>query len=336
MPLHAVLVSGPIGPDTIDLPGEPARLREAVQGLRDLTRQLGQVSEQLQQANPPQGSRGRTVLALSRGAQRAGTALEADARQLGELADSIEAAADALAQGQDGLDGLRQRWRAARQGLRQALQDAKGGPHDPGALIRRIDAHTAEPHDAQFRRQAGLSFTDGGGGAQAEAMLLEQGGALQQAIGEYRREVRGIVDEYADLMQKAKNADNDVDRRLPRRAEASLGAVRGDGSGEPSPEISSPEAVQSLGEQLLDAAKALGQAADRLEDIRLAIRAGRMLPEEERVGSNNGFKRDWTEHLESVRESLTAGRRAADTAADRLRQADDDSAADIRQALRGH
>jgi hypothetical protein len=213
MPVHAALVSGPVGPDTIDLPGEPSRLREAVQGLRDVTRQVETVSQQLQQADPPQGGRGRTVLALSRGAQRAGTALEADARQLGELADSIESAADALAQGQDGLDGPRQRWRAARQGIRQASQDAKGGPQEPGALIRRIDAEPAE----------------------------------------------------------------------------------------------------------------------RLKDIRLAIRAGRMLPEEERNDSNNGFERDWTQHLESVRESLTAGRRAAD----RLRQVDDDSAADIRQALRG-
>ena len=83
-----------------------------------------------------------------------------------------------------------------------------------------------------------------------------------------------------------------------------------------------------------DAAQTLGRAADRLEDVRLAIRSGRMLPEDERVGSNDGFKRDWTEHFDALREGLNATRRAADAAAERLRQIDLDSAADIRQALR--
>ena len=83
-----------------------------------------------------------------------------------------------------------------------------------------------------------------------------------------------------------------------------------------------------------EAAQTLQRAVDQLEDVRLAVRAGRMLPDDERTGSNDGFKRDWTEHLDGVRESLQAGRRAADAAVERLRQIDADGAGDIRQALR--
>lgn len=337
MTVNATLMSGPIGPDSIDLPGEPARLRDAVQHLRDLAGQVDQTGQQLQQADPPEGRRGRTVLAMSRGARRTGKVLEADARQLGELADALDAAADALAQGQGGVDDVRQRWRQAREVLRNALSGAKDGAPDAGTIMHRIDAGAAGPHAAQFQQQAGLQFVDdGSGGAHAEAMLLEQGGPVQQAIADYRRDVHGFVDEYADLMQKAKSADREVEDRLPRRPSSDF--ADGDG-GDDDPDqqhVSAPGAVQSLGEELHDAAQTLNQAGDRLEDIRLAVRAGRMLPEDERVGSNEGFKRDWDEHFDALREALVATRRAADTVAQRLRQIDDDGASDIHQGLRDH
>ena len=337
MTTNATLVSGPIGPDTIGLPGEPSRLRDAAQGLHELARQVEQTGQQLQRADPPEGARGRTVLALSRGAQRIGSVLEADARQLGGLADAIDTAADALAQGQDGVDGLRQRWRQARETFRSTLDSAKDGPKDVGALMHRIDATASEPHENQFRQQAGLTFLDGGGGAAgADAMLLEQGGRVQQAIADYRRETRAVVDDLADLMQRAKNADREVEDRLPRRSEAHLSAAgpAGDGDDPGHADVSAPSAVQTVGEAVQDAAQTLQRAVDQLEDVRLAVRAGRMLPDDERTGSNDGFKRDWTEHLDGLRESLQAGRRAADTAVERLRQIDADGAGDIRQALR--
>lgn len=336
MTTHASLVSGPIGPDTIGLPGEPSRLRDAAQGLRDLGRQVEQTGQQLQQADPPQGAKGRAVVALSRGAQRIGSALEADARQLGGLADALDGAADALAQGQDGVDDLRQRWRQARETFRSTLDGAKDGPKDVGGLMHSIDAAAAEPHENQFRQQAGLSFLGGGGGG-AHAMLLEQGGRVQQAIADYRRDTRAVVDELAGLMQRASNADREVEERLPRRVETHLSAApagSGDGDDPDHQEVSAPAAVQTVGDAVQEAAQNLRRAVDQLDDVRLAIRAGRMLPDDERVGSNDGFKRDWTEHLESLRESLQAGRRAADAAVERLRQIDAEGAGDIRQALR--
>lgn len=338
MTVHASLVSGPIGPDAIDLPGEPARLRSASQELRELARQVEQVGQQLQQVNPPEGARGRTATAMSRGARNTAQVLEADAQQLGELADALDGAADSLADGQGGLDALRQRWRTARESFRGALQGGKHGTQDPGELMRRIDANASEQHETQFQRQAGLTFLGGGGGGgpQAEAMLVDAGGEIQQAVAEYRREVRGIVDEFAGLMQKAKTSDNDLDARLPRRAGTAFAQQLGDTDGEDPDHanVSAPGTVQSIGAEMQDAAQTLARAADRLEDIRLAIRAGRMLPEDERMGSNDGFHRDWTDHFDSLREGLNATRRAGDAAAERLRQIDLDSAADIRQALR--
>ncbi len=338
MTVNASLVFGPIGPDTIDLPGEPSRLRAASQDLRELARQVEQVAQQLQQVNPPQGARGRTATALSRGARNTAQVLEADAQQLESLADAIDGAAESLADGQGSIDALRQRWRTARESFRGSLQGAKhGASEDPGELMRRIDANVAEPHETQFQRQAGLAFLGGGGGGpQAEAMLVDTGGEVQQAVAEYGREVRGIVEEFAGLMQKARNADQDVEPRLPRRAASAFAQPAGDSDGaDPDHEnVSAPGTVQSIGAAMQDAAQSLGRAAESLEDIRLAIRSGRMLPDDERAGSNDGFEHDWTEHFDSVRAGLNATRRAADSAAERLRQIDLDSAADIRQALR--
>ncbi|MEJ7633410.1 hypothetical protein [Aeromicrobium sp.] len=336
MTMHATLVSGPIGPDTIDIPGEPTQLRNAVQGLRGLCRQIEQASNQLKQANPSDSDRGRIVLALSGAAQRTGRVLDADSQQLDSLADAIDHAADVLTSSQGGVDDLRRRWRSSRDAFRDALHGHKNAPDNVEALIHRIDSDASESHEGQFKQQAGLTFANvGGGGARPDAMLLEEDGAVDQAITAYRHDVRSIVDEFAELMQKTKNADNQLDEKLPRHSSAALSEVEHDGgSGPDHHTISGPGAVRSIGEELGQGAHTIEQASQRLEDIRLAIRAGRMLPDDDRVGSNDGFKRDWTEHFDKLKHSLTAARRAADGAADRLRDADENGAADVRQALR--
>lgn len=335
MTLHSELVSGPIGPDTIAIPGDPAQLRSAVQGLRGLCRQVDQAGHQLKQANPPDGDRGRIVLAMSRAAQRTGRGLDADSQQLGALADSLDHAADVLSASLDGVDDLRRRWRQARDTLRDSLHGRKNAPPDIEALIHHIDSDVAASHMTQLKRQAGLTFLDGGGGpAREHAMLLEEGSPVDQAITAYRHAARGLVDEYAELVQKAKTADNQVDEKLPRHANVALVETDAHDDGPDHHNVSRPAAVQSIGDQLQEGARLLDQAEQRLEDIRLAIRAGRMQPDDERVGSNDGFKRDWSDHFDKIRHTLNALRRAGDTAADRLRDADENGASDIRQALR--
>lgn len=332
MTLHAELVSGPIGPDTIGVPGDPAQLRNAVQGLRGLCRQLDQASQLLKQANPPDGDRGRVVLALSRAAQRTGRGLDADSQQLDALADAIDHAADVLSSSIDGTDDVKRRWRQARDTLRDSLHGRKNAPPNIEALIHSIDSEVADSHLTQLKRQAGMTFLDGG--PREHAMLVEDGSPVDQAITAYRHAARGLIDEYADLVQKAKTADNPVDEKLPRHANVTLSEVDGQDDGPDHHTISGPGAVRTIGDQLQEGARVLDQAENRLEDIRLAIRAGRMLPDDERVGSNDGFKRDWTDHFDKVRHTLNALRRAGDAAADRLRDADENGAADVRQALR--
>jgi hypothetical protein len=334
MTLHAEFVAGPIGPDTIRIPGQPAQLRSAVQGLRGLCRQVDQASDQLKQANPPDGERGRIVLALSHAAQRTGRTLDADSQQLEALADAIDHAADVLTHSQDGVDDLSRRWRQARDAFRDALHGHKNAPANVEALIHHIDSDAAGAHLTQLKRQAGVTFADGSGGAHAQAMLLEDGSAVEQAITAYRHTVRGLVDEYADLVQKAKTADNQVDEKLPRHTNAAFEEAESHDDSSAQHTISGPAAVRAVGDAIHEGARTLDQAEHRLEDIRLAIRAGRMLPDDERVGSNDGFKRDWTDHFDQVRHMLNAARRAGDLAADRLRDADDHGAADVRQALR--
>jgi hypothetical protein len=336
MTLHAELVSGPIGPDTIRVPGDPAQLRTAVQGLRGLCRQVDQASHLLKQANAPDGERGRIVLALSRAAQRTGRSLDADSQQLEALADAIDHAADVLSSSIDGADDVKRRWKQARDTLRESVHGRKNAPPDLEALIHGIDSEVAESHLTQLKRQAGMTFLDGGGGRPREhAMLLEEGSPVDQAITAYRHAARGLVDEYADLVQKAKTADNPVDEKLPRHANVGISEVdNGNDDGPDHHNVSGPAAVRTIGDQLQEGARVLDQAENRLEDIRLAIRAGRMQPDDERVGSNDGFKRDWTDHFDKIRHTLNALRRAGDTAADRLRDADENGAADVRQALR--
>ncbi|MFC5679001.1 hypothetical protein [Aeromicrobium endophyticum] len=335
MTLHAELVSGPIGPDTIRVPGDPAQLRNAVQGLRGLSRQVDQASHLLKQANPPDGERGRIVLALSRAAQRTGRTLDADSQQLDALADAIDHAADVLSSSIDGAEDVKRRWKQARDTLRDSVHGHKNAPPNIEALIHGIDSEAAESHLTQLKRQAGMTFLDGGAGQPREhAMLLEEGSPVDQAITAYRHAARGLVDEYAELVQKAKTADNPVDEKLPRHANVSISEVDTHDDGPDHHNVSGPGAVRSIGDQLQEGTRVLDQAENRLEDVRLAIRAGRMQPDDERVGSNDGFKRDWTDHFDKLRHTLNALRRAGDVAADRLRDADENGAADVRQALR--
>ncbi|WP_156464604.1 hypothetical protein [Aeromicrobium sp. Root495] len=338
MTMHATAwATGPIGPETIALPGETQQLRNAVQGIRGLCRQVEQAANQLKQANPPEGQNGKAVTALSRAAQRTGRQLEADSQQLERLGDAIDHASDVLGNAQQGVDDLKRRWRDARETFRDALHGAKNAPKDVGALIHSVDADVSDGHGAQFKRQAGLQFTSVGQG-QAHAMLVQDGSKIEHAITAYRHAARSIVDEYSDLMQKVKNADEKLAEKLPRQrdhATAEAQEMNGhEGGGNDHQGISAPAGIRSVAEEIHAAAQTIDQAAHRLEDIRLAIRAGRMLPEDERVGSNDGFKRDWDEHFDKVRHQLNGARRAADHVADRLRDADENGAADIRQALR--
>lgn len=360
MPVEAHMIQGPLGPDTIQIPGDPQRLARAIQGLTDLIQQLGDAGEQLRQADAPEDARGRTVKALSNIAGRTGRTLQGDTKKLQDLLDALQHESDVLTDAQGGLDDLRRRWRDARQDLRQALDDDRSrkareaadhqgghgdgrgdrprqdGPDlDPQEIIRGIDAQIAQQSSGPLERLAGLQFMDPRGGGEG-AFLVD--GPADQAIRTYRQQANGVVDDFVESIRRVHRADEKLAELLPRHDDKAFAAAEPTDEAAEAPEvqvISRPGAISKVNQEVEAAARALTESAGGIREIRLAMREGRMTPDDERIGSMEGFQRTWNEHLDELREDLDHARKAAGEVADRLREIDDTGARDVRRASRG-
>lgn len=362
MALEAQLMVGAIAPDTIQIPGEPQRLRRAAESLRDLCQQLDDVGKQLRHADAPEDTRGSTVRSLSRVAGRTGQTLQADSDTLRQLCDAVQHQADLLSDAHGRLDELRATWRQARHDLRDAVQgdqnrrqaaqsddeaNGAGGKastasakHDPepidvSALIHDIDAEAAEKHGQAISRLSGIHFSGDGGKQQSAAMLVD--GDLDRAMTTYRHQVDQVLDDLTESMRRVHRADEQMSEHLHRSgtAVAQANAANLDESPTEQPQvISSPEDIRSVAQTVRQAAQSLDQAAGQLREIRLGIREGRMLPDDERIGSSDGFQRSWTEHFDELREDLNHARTAGIQIADRLREIDDNGARDVRRSGR--
>lgn len=361
MAVEAQLVVGPIGPDTIQIPGEPQRLRRAAESLRDLCQQLDDVGQQLRRADAPEGGRGRTVRSLSRVAGRTGQTLQADSDTLRQLGDAVQHQAELLSQAHDHLDELRATWRQARHDLRDAVQgdqnrrqaadadheaSAAGGraaggakheqePLNVSALIHDLDAEAAAKHGQAITGLSGIHFDGAGGTQQTRAMLVD--GDLDRALTTYRHQVEQVLADLTESMRRVHRADEEMAQHLRRNDTAVAQAHLADGDGTAAgqaPAISSPEDIRSVAQQVRQAAQSIDQAADQLREIRLGIREGRMLPDDDRIGSSDGFQRSWTAHFDDLRQDLNHARTAGIRIADRLREIDDDGARDVHRSGR--
>ncbi|WP_188778235.1 hypothetical protein [Marmoricola endophyticus] len=370
--LEAELASGPIGPDTLRLPGAPARLRSASQGLQDLVGVVDRVGQRLRQANPQGEAPGKVLRALSHVAQRAGAVLDDDTHTLRELADALDHESEVLRDAQSGtLPELRSRWHAARVDLAEAVATdarqssdevtghATGGhgsghgahgarvvaeplgtaheqkPHDALQLARDIDNQVLDEYEHMFRHWLGDTFREPGGAHSAQAMLV--GGALEEGIRRYRHTVRGILESWADAVRRVEHTDQQVATKLPHqpKAQATAHLVQfHEAGGQQQNGVSSPTEIQQLAQELQEARSGLSHAANRLDAIRLDIRGGRMLPHGERIGSNDGFRRDWEAHFDDLRDTLTAVGHRSDEVLNRIRHLEEESAQDIRRAGR--
>ena len=345
MAVEAHLVSGPIGPDTIAIPGDPGRLGKSADGLREMCTTLGEVSDQLQKSAAAEDKRGRTMKSLIRVAGRTAQVLQGDADRLQELGDAVQHQADALTEALNDLDDLRGRWRQARHELRDALDGEErkraaaaqddgagggkghGGGHDDqpinaSAVIHDIDGDVADEHQGAIRRLTGLEFAPGGGG-QSGAMLVD--GEIDQAMTTYRREVRQILDQYTESIRRVHRADEAMAEHLPRTDRATLSMQDDDDADEPNA-ISGPQDIESVAEEAQQASQALDRATNELREIRLGIREGRMLPDDDRIGSSDGFQRTWTEHFDDLREDLNHARKSGGEVAAQLREIDHNGA----------
>lgn len=352
MPVEAQLMAGPIGPDTIQVPGDPQRLRRAADGLGDMCQQLEEIGDRLRHADADEGRRGRTVRALSRVAGRTGRILQSDADTLQHLADAVQREADLLADAHASLDDLRSTWRRAREELREAVRgeqsrrgdDGPGARHDRGhrddepvdveALIAAVDGDVGDQHEAVISRLSGLHFS-GGGPRRPHASAMVVDGEIDRAVSTYRRHVDRVLDELTETMRRVHRADEELADLLRREETAQIRAQRADdGATEDGDAVSAPQDIRAVAEQVQQSARQIDHAAGQLRDIRLAIREGRMLPDDERAGSSDGFQRSWTQHLDELREDLDHARRAGDDIASRLAELDHEGARSVRRSGR--
>lgn len=357
MPVEAQLMVGPMGPDTVQIPGEPQRLRQAASTLRELCQRIDDIGKQLRNADAPEGKRGRTVRSLSRIAGVTGRTLQADADALTQLGDAVQHQADLLADAHGNLDQLRSRWRQARQELRAALEGEQGkreakkaadhdgkqggggsqddSPLNIAALIRSVDSDVADKHEQAIQRLSGVHYGPGGSGGEG-AMLVD--GEVDRAMTQYRHQVDSLLEELTESMRRVHRADEDMAEHLPRKEKSVLVAEQanldGDTAGQPNV-VSGPEDIRMVAQDVQDAAQSIDQVADQLREIRLGIREGRMLPDDERIGSSDGFQRTWTQHFDDLREDLNHARRAGAEVADRLAEIDQNGARDVRRSGRG-
>ncbi|MFO6453970.1 MULTISPECIES: hypothetical protein [unclassified Aeromicrobium] len=362
-------------PDSLDVPGDPDRLRHGAEKLQDLVTELTDVGKRLREADAPQETRGPTVRAMSRVAGTLGQVLEADADQLSDLVELVRRQAERMTDALGTLDETRRRWRQARQDLRdqvgdlneqaarehreaereraerrereRAEKDRNGGggggadrdherrepepPTEATDLIRMADQQVLNQVEGPLRRLAGLEFTDRHGSV---AIMLD--GKADQIAERYRQTVQAIFDELVEALRGVNRLDNQLVEQLPRQQKAIAGPVTsGDDRSTPDPtRLSRPDDIASVGEELQDCARALDTAGERLQEIRLAIREGRLTPEDERIGSMNGFERTWKEHLQEVREDLNHARKASADIARELRELDERGAREVRRSFR--
>lgn len=357
MPVEAQLMVGPIGPDTIAIPGEPQRLRQAASTLRELCQRIDDIGKQLRNADAPEGKRGRTVRSLSRIAGVTGRTLQADADALTQLGDAVQHQADLLTDAHGNLDQLRSRWRQARQELRATLEGEQGkrdarksadpdgkqggngrqddSPINIAAVIRSIDSDVADKHEQAIVRLSGVSYGNIGGSDKEHAMLVD--GEIDRAMNQYRHQVDSLLEELTESMRRVHRADEDMAEHLPRREKSVLAAEQLDTDGATNDQpnvISGPEDIRMVAQDVRDAAQSINQVSDQLREIRLGIREGRMLPDDERIGSSDGFQRTWNQHFDDLREDLNHARRAGVEVADRLAEIDQNGARDVRRAGR--
>ncbi|WP_286928215.1 MULTISPECIES: putative T7SS-secreted protein [Aeromicrobium] len=204
-------------------------------------------------------------------------------------------------------------------------------PTEAAQLIRAMDQQVLNQVDGPLRRLAGLEFTDRHG---AVAMAMD--GKADQIAERYRQSVQAIFDDIVEALRQVHRVDEQLVEQLPRREKA-LVAVAQTPDQQTAPDltrVSRPEDLTTVGEQLQECAQALNRADEQIPDIRIAIREGRMTPEDEQIGSMNGFQRTWKEHLDQVREDLNHARKAGDEIARELRELDERGAREVRRAFR--
>lgn len=161
-----LIISGPLSPDAVRLPGAPSNLKLTVQSLAEVVADLKNVSQIYKQANPESPTSGRVLRAVAHVAQVTGQVLEGDTDQLQALSDAITHEAELLSSTQSQqLPELRQRWDGARHSLRTAVDEENRRNRNAAAQAREVVPAGAGAHAGGGGHHAAA---DGGAAAPAQ------------------------------------------------------------------------------------------------------------------------------------------------------------------------
>lgn len=357
-----------IGPEDLRIPAEPARLRQAVQRLRELSEGLRSAGTHMvgrDGDHPGRDGSGATATALGQIVRWSGRKLVKDANLLDEIAEVAEREAELLGDIQgEALPRLRHQWQAAQQEFittirnisdghgpepgfdhgprreREGGREHRGGEAgatfeerrevpdlQPHRMLRHLDARLARDHEPLFRRLLGRDVLDDGDhGGRGTAILLTP--QVEEAEQTYRRTVRPLLEEYADLVAQVRRLEHQIDERVvrperPERDDERQLLVEG------ADVISGPREMRHLLQDLRRCGEANEQALQQFGPCVNALEDGR-LNERGRPDQRPEYRGEWKDHFERRARRMERVCERVDDVIEQLRRIDDQCARAIR------
>ncbi len=199
---------------------------------------------------------------------------------------------------------------------------------DAHALMQHVDEQQLQEYADLFARLLG-SHLPGGGGGQAGATLLDP--RAEQALSSYRQAVRGVLDEFAAMVQRVRQAERQVEERevFPRTerdddesGEAVMIAAGG--------LVSAFPVLRELAKDLRTGAQALEHTGEAVNRIGQALRDGQLPDRSREHEPGEGFRQDWQRHFEHRRARLRTVSEKVDDVLERFQRLDEECARAIR------
>ncbi len=193
--------------------------------------------------------------------------------------------------------------------------------------MQHVDEQQLQEYADLFARLLGSHLP--GGGGQAGAMLLDA--RADQALSSYRQAVRGVLDEFAAMVQRVRQAERQVEERevFPRTerdddegGEAVMIAAGG--------LVSAFPVLRELAKDLRTGAQALEHTGEAVTRIGQALRDGQLPDRSREHEPGEGFRQDWQQHFERRRARLRTVSEKVDDVLERFQRLDEECARAIR------
>jgi hypothetical protein len=214
----------------------------------------------------------------------------------------------------------------------QAQGAGSPAPHQPApdahALMQHIDDNQLHEHHDLFSRLLGTQVA-GGGGSQGDATFLDA--RSEQAVASYRQAVRSVLDEFAAIVERVRQAERRIEERevFPRTerdedegSEAMMVAAGG--------LVSAYPVLRDLVKDLQSGAQASRHASETVARIGQALRDGQLPDRSREHEPGEGFRVEWQRHFDRRHDRLrTVGDKVEDVL-QRFQRLDEECARAIR------